>query len=143
MSAQDEVRRASKEFYAALNSMLNGNARPLADIWSHSAAVTTMHPIGGRQAGWKSVRQTWEQVSQAMSGGRVKLNDALVRVVGDLAYEVGTEQGHAILGGQKIAIGHRVTNVYRRGAGGWKIVHHHTDVSPAMLDAVSRLPAAK
>jgi hypothetical protein len=27
-----------------------------------------------------------------------------------------------------------VTNIYRCEAGGWKIVHHHTDISPAMLE---------
>ena len=47
-SAKDEVRKASKQFYAALNRMLNGDAGPLEDIWSHKAIVTTMHPIGGR-----------------------------------------------------------------------------------------------
>jgi hypothetical protein len=25
----------------------------------------------------------------------------------------------------------------------WKIVHHHTDVSPAMLDVISRVKAEK
>lgn len=48
----DEVRKASEQFYAALNRMLNGDAGPMADIWSHSAVVTTMHPIGGREVGW-------------------------------------------------------------------------------------------
>ena len=139
MSAQDEVRKASKCFYAALNSMLKGDANPLAGIWSHGVAVTTLHPIGGRQVGWRKVKETWQQVAKSMSDGRVKLNDQLIRVVGDLAYEVGIEKGHSVMGGQKVAIEHRVTNIYRREAGGWKIVHHHADVSPAMLDAVSRL----
>jgi ketosteroid isomerase-like protein len=143
MPAQDEVRKASKGFYAALNSMLKGDAGPLAGIWSHGAAVTTMHPIGGRQAGWGKVKATWEQVAKSMSDGQVKLNDQLIRVVGDLAYEVGTEKGHSVIGGQKVAIEHRVTNVYRREVGGWKIVHHHADVSPAMLEVVSRLQGKK
>jgi hypothetical protein len=38
-------------------------------------------------------------------------------------------------------IEHRVTNIYHREAGSWKMVHHHVDVSPAMLDIVSRLQA--
>jgi hypothetical protein len=29
-----------------------------------------------------------------------------------------------------------VTNIYRREGGGWKMVHHHTDVSPAMVEAL-------
>lgn len=143
MSAPDAVRKASREFYAALNSMLKGDPAPLVSIWSHGANVTTMHPVGGRQLGWASVRETWEQVGKAMSDGQVKLNDQLIRVAGDMAYEVGQEQGFLVLGGQRISIDHRVTNVYRREAKGWRIVHHHTDVSAGMQEALSRLQAKK
>jgi len=141
MSAEDEVRKASEQFYAALNRMLNGNAAPLADIWSHSAAVTTMHPIGGRQVGWDKVREAWEQTAQLASEGQGKLDDQIIQVAGDVAYELGTERGQVKLAGQQVAIEHRVTNIYRREAGGWKVVHHHTDASPAMLDILSRLQA--
>ena len=143
MSAEDEVRRASGQFYAALNRMVNGDAGPLAEIWSHSVAVTTMHPIGGREVGWDKGRDAWEQVAKLASDGQVKLGDQLIQVVGDMAYELGTEQGQAKLGGQQVSIEHRVTNIYRRESGAWKIVHHHTDVSPAMLDVVSRLQAER
>ena len=36
MSTVDEVREASKQFYAALNSMLSGKAGSMSDIWSHN-----------------------------------------------------------------------------------------------------------
>jgi hypothetical protein len=51
MQAEEEVRAASEKFYAALNRMLNGNGSSLPEIWSQSATVTTMHPIGGREVG--------------------------------------------------------------------------------------------
>ncbi len=141
MSSKDDVQNASKQFYAALNSMLNGNADPIADIWSHSASVATMHPIGGRQVGWDSVRESLAQVAQISSEGQVELGEQILEVAGDVAYELGVEKGHAKLGGERVAMEHRVTNIYRREAGDWKIVHHHTDVSAAMLDVVGRLEA--
>jgi ketosteroid isomerase-like protein len=141
MSTEDQVRQASEQFYAALNRMVNGDAGPLADIWSHNAAVTAMHPISGREVGWDKVRESFEQVAQLASEGQVKLGDQLIQVSGDMAYEVGTEQGQAKIAGEQVPIEHRVTNIYRREAGAWKIVHHHTDVSPAMLDVLSRLQA--
>jgi ketosteroid isomerase-like protein len=142
MSSEDEVRNASAQFYAALNQMLDGDAVPLAEIWSHSSNVTTMHPIGGRQTGWDEVRGSFEQVGQLAAGGRAELTDWRIQVDGDMAYEVGVERGEAKLAGEQVAIEQRVTNIYRREAGGWKIVHHHTDVSPAMLSILSRLQAA-
>ena len=142
MSAEDEVRTASAQFYAGLNSMMAGDAAPLADAWSHSASVSTMHPIGGRQTGWDEVRGSFEQVAQLASGGHAELRDQSLQVGGDMAYEVGIEQGQATLAGEQITIEQRVTNVYRREAEGWKMVHHHTDLSAAMLDLLSRLQAA-
>jgi ketosteroid isomerase-like protein len=62
-----------------------------------------------------------------------------VRTGGDLAFEVGTERGQGTMAGQTLTFDHRVTNVYRREAGGWKIVHHHADISPEMQELLSRL----
>jgi hypothetical protein len=53
--------------------MLIGDASSLGDIWSHSATVTTMHLIGGREVGWDKVRKSWEQVAQLSTAGKVKL----------------------------------------------------------------------
>ena len=47
-----------------------------------------------------------------------------------------------MLAGEQLTIEQRVTNVYRREGAEWKLVHHHTDISPAMLELLSRLQAA-
>ncbi|MEK7214994.1 MAG: nuclear transport factor 2 family protein [Chloroflexota bacterium] len=139
MATEDDVRNASRRFYTALNRMANGDATPLAEIWSHDAGVTTMHPIGGRETGWDQVRGVWEQVAHLASDGRIELNDQAIQASGDMAYELGTERGEFTLAGQQVKIEQRVTNIYRKEAGGWKIVHHHTDLSPEMLDLLKRL----
>jgi ketosteroid isomerase-like protein len=139
MSTEEEVRKASRQFYTALNRMANGDARPLVEVWSHGPSVTTMHPIGGRQVGWDAVRTSFEQVAQMASDGEIELKDQLIRVAGDVAYEVGVERGQLALAGQQVTIEHRVTNIYQREAGMWKIIHHHTDTSAAMLDVLSGL----
>lgn len=132
MSAEDEVRVAAERFYAALNSMANGDAGPMDDIWSRAADVTAMHPTGGRQVGWDQVRGSWRQVAGIASGGRVTLGDRLIRVVGDAAYELGTEHVDMTLAGQPVRTEVRVTNIYRREGGAWRIIHHHADASPEM-----------
>jgi len=141
MSTENEIRKTSEQFYAALNCMMNGDAGSLADIWSHSTAVTTLQPSGGRQVGWDEVRVSWEQVAQTVSVGRVKLRDQLIQVAGEVAYELGTEQFSLTMGGHSVLGERRVTNIYRREVGGWKVVHHHTDLSPGMLDVLSQLQA--
>lgn len=139
MSAEPEIQDASEQFYSALGQMLAGDAGPLSDICSHSEQISTMHPIGGRELGWAAVKSAWEQVAKLAKGGQVKLFDQVIRVYGEVAYELGQERGSMDVGDNQIAIDWRVTNIYIREAGAWKLVHHHTDRSEPMIDIVRSL----
>jgi ketosteroid isomerase-like protein len=139
MSAESDVRRASEAFYAALNRMGNGVQGAMEDVWSHGTQVTAMHPIGGRTEGWEAVRQSFDQVAGLAANARIGIRDQQIQVRGDLAYELGVEFGSFTMGGHDLVLDHRVTNIYAREAGGWKVVHHHTDLSPGMLDVLKRL----
>jgi len=81
----------------------------------------------------------WEQIGSLNSGRQVTVPDLLVRAGSDLAYTIGTERVEVTLAGQRVQLEHRVTNIYRREDGGWKMVHHHTDLSPELQDILSRL----
>src|SRR4051812_16824011 len=110
MSADDEVRRASTRFYAALNRMANGDSGLIADAWSHDQEVTAMHPVDGREMGWEAVKGSFDQFAKIAADGNIDLKDQIIRVVGDVAYELGVEQGKCKLGGYPVAYRHRVTN---------------------------------
>ena len=142
MSTEEDVRQASKHFYVALNRMANGDSSLVAEVWSNGSDVTTMHPVGGREVGWDQVRASFEQVAQVASDGTIELKDQRIRIVGDMAYEIGIEQGQFKLAGNLATIEQRVTNIYQRQAGAWKLVHHHADTSPAMVDILKRLQPA-
>lgn len=43
------------------------------------------------------------------------------------------------LAGQRVEINQRVTNIYQRQDGQWKMIHHHSDISPAMLEVLRQL----
>ena len=138
MAAEDEVGQASERFYAALNRVLEeSDTGPMEEIWSHGSDVSAMHPPGGRMLGWEEVRAGWEQAAQAFSGGQVALDEMVVFAISeDAAYTLGTEHGQASVGEQTLRIDWRVTNIYRREADGWKIVHHHTDFSSGVAQAL-------
>jgi ketosteroid isomerase-like protein len=70
--------------------------------------------------GWVASRFTGH------SGGGVETT--MVHASGDLAYTVGFERGPASVDGfpeQEMVI--RVTHIYRRFGGEWKLVHRHAD----------------
>jgi ketosteroid isomerase-like protein len=139
MSSEREVRKASENFYAALNSMANGDAGPMAEVWSQSADATTQHPVGGREVGSDEVLASFSKVAAISKGGSVRLDGQMIVAGDDMAVETGVEKGTINMAGHTVEIGHRVTNVYRKEAGAWKLVHHHTDVSPQMLEILAKL----
>lgn len=131
MSVEDEIRQASDRYYRALNHLINGDSGPMMEVWSHSPDVTTMNPYGGREVGWEQVRSVFEKVAQACVGNHLtlRMTDPLIRVSGDLAYEIGLESGEGtVAAGQQVSPQHRVTNIYRREADGWKNIHRHSDI---------------
>lgn len=136
---EDEVRHASARFYEALNAMFTGDMGPMTEIWSHADDVTNLGPFGDRQEGWEQVRAQFEREAALELGGRVEARELLVRAGSDLGYSVCIEEGeNSGSGGEPIRVRHRATNVFRREAEGWKLVHHHTDLAPALQQTAAQ-----
>jgi len=145
MSAEDEVRQASEQYYAALTGLLTGDAGPLMQIWSHSPDVTAMNPYVGREVGWQQLKPVIERIAQLCQGSQATLwlQNRLILVGGDLAYETGIESGDGIIMGKQTTINHRVTNIYRHEAGAWKMVHRHTDLNQAEQEEPKQLHSSQ
>ena len=47
-----------------------------------------------------------------------------------------------VIAGHEAKLHRRVTSVYRNVDGDWKLTHHYTDLSEAMMDILRRLNAA-
>jgi hypothetical protein len=68
---------------------------------------------------------------QVLPRQRFRFDVEVADVSGDLAYTVGYERVTASIdGGPLEALTVRVTHVYRREDGEWKIVHRHGDIAP-------------
>ncbi|HET9374302.1 MAG TPA: nuclear transport factor 2 family protein [Chthoniobacterales bacterium] len=143
MSAENDIRKASDKFYAALNCVLNGDWTPMGDVWSRNPGVSTMHPTGGTQVGWDEIRTSWENLAKICSNGRVELSDQRISVGEDLAYETGTEHVNVLIGKDKAQADFRVSNVFRREGSEWRMVHHHVDLNQTMLAILSKLETGR
>lgn len=136
---ESDVQAASERFYSALTQMANGDAEPMLSLLPRRDDVTTMHPIGGREVGYDAVAASFQGVASAAEGGEVKATDRLVRVFGDVAYELVTEHASILLGGQAVEGEYRATNVYELEDGEWQIIHHHADTDESFIQAVESL----
>ena len=130
-STEDEqaVRKADAGFYAALNSMFTGDLGPMKEVWSHAKDVTYMGPEGGFLVGWDQVLPSWESQAIKKMGGKVESVDTRVTVGKDLAFVETYEKGeNKDANGKTQTVSIRATNLYRKEAGKWKMIGHHTDL---------------
>ena len=106
-----------------------GNPEPRMRLWSHSDPVTLLGAFGVAASGWERVSNTFRWVAARFSqGGTFQLEIIAAGVSGDLAYTVGYEHSVASVDGEAARPNRlRVTHVYRREDGEWKIVHRHGD----------------
>ncbi len=131
-AGEDEaaVRAAMQQFYAALNAgVFGGDVEPMKQVWSHAADVTYMGPFGGMQVGWTQVLATWEEQTAMKITGEIKPRDIHVKVGRDLAVIQNFEEGkNTDADGNTHDVSIRVTNIFRKEDGKWKMISHHTDL---------------
>jgi ketosteroid isomerase-like protein len=120
---------------AAEVALHSGDAAPRLTTWSEREPVTLFGawldadgPAAARDVFLKLARS----FSQA-TGSDIKLVAA--DVSGNLAYTVHREITSTCVNGESRDYILRVTQVYRREDGVWKVVHRHADTGPAAADA--------
>lgn len=117
---------------AAEAAIYLGDPEPFKALWSHANDVSLFGAFGPCKKGWHQVEKTVEWVASRYREGVVSAEHQVVYEGADLAYTVGYEIGDVILDGaaethQRL----RVTQIYRREDGNWRLVHRHGDFAPA------------
>lgn len=108
----------------------DGDAAPRRAIWSTREPVTILG-AGWNASGPDEVEELFQRLETVFSGN-IEYSHELIaaEVVGDLAYTVGIDHSSAILNGERRDYELRVTQVYRREDGEWKVVHRHGSAPP-------------
>ncbi len=127
MSVDPDFRRAVDANYAALQRLIDGDAAPILALWSHADDVTTFLGYGGHERGWEQVRQRFEWVASRFGGGVARSEELAVQQSGDLGYSVELEHRDIAVDGQAETFTLRVTHLYRRENGTWRVFHRHAD----------------
>ena len=90
--AVDDLREMLDRTTAALGYLVNGDAGPYLDLWSHADDVTVMGGFGSYERGWDRVRQnTLFAASRFQSGSLSSVEAMAAGESGDLAYAVWIE----------------------------------------------------
>ena len=128
---------------AADTALHNGDASARAGLWSHDHPVT-LFGAAVTTTGWEKIGPTFDWLASRFSQCTAFAIEVLAAgVSGDLAYIVGVEHTTASIGDDPpAAYALRVTTIFRRESGEWRVVHRHGDPLDASSAGVaSRLSA--
>lgn len=126
---EQAVRQAVAGFYSALNILFAGQLGPMEKVWSHAEDITYMGPDGGYEIGWRQALAIWKRQAAMKLGGRVEPARIRVAAGPEIAVVSNYEKGiNTNAAGHPQTLMLRATSIFRKEAGRWKMIGHHTDM---------------
>jgi len=117
---------AETAFYEAL---ARGDLEAMMTVWSEDEEIVCVHPGGPRLAGYAMVREGWRHIFEG--GARLKVQLlALSTVHGPFTAVHSLIEQIGAAGQKQLAAPVAATNVYVRGALGWRMIVHHASPVP-------------
>jgi ketosteroid isomerase-like protein len=141
MSTAEDFATAVAEVGRAAGAFVGGDEKPYTSRWAHGADVTIFGGWGDHEHGWDEVGPRLQWAAERFVSGGTEQELLAMGCSDDLGYTVALERGHAHLAGAPAPAPMllRVTHVYRRVDGVWKIVHRHADPIAATTPAAAVL----
>lgn len=133
MTDRETFRRLiSQRQHDAEEALASGDVGPRLQMWSHDDPVTLFAAVGPSKSGWAELEPTFRSVASRLSGGHDVTYELITfDVSGDLAWTVGFSRFVvSVDGGPMTRYTLRLTHLYRREGGEWKVVHEHSDFQP-------------
>lgn len=134
--SEPELNDTIEAFREALRAYVRGDGEPALSFFSARDDVTLANPLGPPLRGPEAVRRgAIEGAASFREGGPVRFADVSSRfdevsryATSELGYIVQVERHEGrLVNGAETVIALRVTLIFRREEGGWRIVHRHAD----------------
>lgn len=120
------ARDVEAAFYEAL---ARADLDAMMAVWSEDDEVYCVHPGGPRLQGLAAVRESWRELFEGKPRLDIRITQGVIQsfmmVSVHSVLEFVSLQGEEQLGPPMIA-----TNIYSRGADGWRMVVHHASPAP-------------
>ena len=118
----------------AAGDFLRGDPGEFAAIWSSGDDVTIFGGFSSGERGRNEIVARLAWASARFRDGSLDYEPIASGHSGDLGYAVGIERGHATLVGHETPgeITLRVTHLFRREDGVWRLIHRHADAVTAV-----------
>jgi ketosteroid isomerase-like protein len=120
---------AIEAYREALQSFVRGDPKDVLSHYSQRDDVTLANPLGPPRRGSVEVGRAAEEAAANFQSGSVEFEEVSRYATPDLGYVVQLERSDVqMVGSQDVRRSSlRVTMVFRREEGGWKVAHRHAD----------------
>lgn len=122
MTNQQELLEANRAFYRAFEQK---NLENLAEICSHGATTTCIHPGRNALRGWENIRNSWAQIFKNTNYLEIETEILTVELHGNLGYVVLIEKLFQSARGRNLEAKSMATNIFEYMGGKWYLIHHH------------------
>jgi ketosteroid isomerase-like protein len=115
----------------AANAYVSGNSAPVTALSTTSDPATFFGPGGGLIVGATKVISTNERGARSFAPGSKSKFKVVQKAAADgLAFWSGVQSAQVKFQGKsnKVTMDLRVTEVFRREKGAWKLIHRHADM---------------
>jgi ketosteroid isomerase-like protein len=112
------------------SAYVNGDAKPLDEIAARQSPASFFGPMGGSVEGAREVTSRYDKDAKAFdTGSETDLEILHASADGDLGYWVGFQNAQARMKGKAdpIPMRLRVTEIFRKVDGEWRLAHRHAD----------------
>jgi ketosteroid isomerase-like protein len=117
------------EYHRALAAFIRGEPAT-GRLWSRADDATLANPLGPPVRGWPEISETMDRAAAVLRDGEVVSFDPVSGyATEDLAYIVEIERYRGKVAGasEMASVALRVTTIFRREDGVWRIAHRHAD----------------
>ena len=113
----------------AVSVFLAGDPAPVLELFSRREDVTLANPLGPPRRGRTDVEAVAKDAATHFRGGSCRFEEVSRYITPDLGYILHVERAEAQLAAsdEMARISLRVTTIFRREEGTWKVVHRHAD----------------
>lgn len=125
---QKEVAELLRLSETANDALMRGDAGRYQELTPIAADFTLMSPFGGKPSQGGYTPERWQSIGRFFRNGSLTMELVQSYSVPGMAVLAVIERAHVEVGGlpaQQWAL--RVTLVYRRDEGQWRLVHRHAD----------------
>ena len=115
--------------HEAESAFIQGRVDERLELWSHEDPVSVFAALGPSKQGWDRLELMFTSVADRLSDGdRLTYDLTTYDVSGDMAWTAGFLRfSVSIDGAPARSMVLRVTHIYRRENGQWKIAHEHSN----------------